>query len=147
MAVDVVQLVRRIQVALVQAQQHLTAFQRGDGSDAVDEIRFRHRNGSGGDDDQLVDIGGSRAEEHVLSRLHRLHEALAAAQFPYLHPVAYQRAESFAPELAAGAAPEHLASGVHVIEATEGLFNAPPTQKTISCVGEDTAELSLMQVK
>lgn len=43
--------------------------------------------------------------------------------------------------------PEHLASGVHVIEATEGLFNAPPTQKTISCVGEDTAELSLMQVK
>ena len=91
-------------------------------------------------------LAAAGREKTLLPRLDRLHEALAAAQLPHLHPVAHQRAESFAPELAAGAAPEHLASGVDVIEAAEGLFNAPPAQKTISCEGDDAAELSLMQV-
>ena len=61
MAIDIVQLLRRVEVALVQAQQHLTALQRGDGGNAVNEVRFRHRNGGAGDDDQLVDVGRSRS--------------------------------------------------------------------------------------
>ena len=145
--VDAVQLVRRVKVALVQTQQYLAALQRCDGGDAVDEVRLRHRDGGAGNDDQLVDVGGGGAEEYVLPRLHGLYKALAAAQLPYLHPVAHQRAESLAPEPAPGAALQHLIAGVHIVEAAEGLLNAPPAQKLISCVGEDATELSLMQVK
>ena len=61
MAIDIVQLLCRVEVALVQAQQHLTALQRCDSGNAVDEIRLRHRNGGAGDDDQLVDVGRSRS--------------------------------------------------------------------------------------
>ena len=61
-AVYPVQLLRRVQVALVQAQQHPAVLQGGNGADAVDEIRIRHRQGGGGDDHQLVDVGRRRAK-------------------------------------------------------------------------------------
>ena len=79
-------------------------------------VRLRHRNGGAGDDDQLIDVGSGGPQEYVLSRLHGLHEALAAAQLPYLHPVAHQRTESLAAEFAPGAALQHRIAGIHIVE-------------------------------
>ena len=132
MTIDVIQLVRRVQIALVQTQQHLTALQGGDGGNAVNEIRLRHRDGGGGQDDQLIDIGGGGTGKHIAARLHSLHKALAPAQVADLDPVAHQRAHALPAELSAGAALQHLGSGIYIVETTEGLLDAPPAQKRIS---------------
>ena len=135
-AVNVVQRVGTVQVALVQAQQHLTALQGGDGGDAVDEVRLCHRYGRRGQDHQLVDVGSGGAGKLVAALLHCLHKALAVTQLPDLHPVAHQGAEALAAEFAPGAALERPAAGIHIVEAAEGFFNAPPAQKRISWAGE-----------
>ena len=131
-AVYPVQLLRRVQVALVQAQQHPAVLQGGNGADAVDEIRVRHRQGGGGDDHQLVDVGRRRAVEGVAAGLHRLHKALAAAQLPDLDPVPHQGRQPLPAELAPGPALQGLRPGVHIVKPAEGLFNASPDQNVIS---------------
>ena len=132
MTVDVIQLVRRVQIALVQTQQHLTALQGGDGGNAVNEIRLRHRDGGGSKDDQLIDIGGGGTGKHIAARLHSLHKALAHAQVTDLDPVAHQRAHALPAELSAGAALQRLGSGIYIVETAECLLNATPAQKRIS---------------
>ena len=132
MTIDVIQLVRRVQIALVQTQQHLTALQDGDGGNAVNEIRLRHRDGGGGQDDQLIDIGGGGTGKHIAARFHSLHKAFAPAQVADLDPVAHQRAHALPAELSAGAALQRLGSGIYIVETTEGLLNAAPAQKRIS---------------
>ena len=119
-------------LARVRSQQHLTALQGGDGGNAVNEVRLRHRDGGGSQDDQLIDIGGGGTGKHIAARLHSLHKALAHAQVADLDPVAHQRAHTLTAELSAGAALQHLGSGIYIVETTEGLLNAAPTQKRIS---------------
>ena len=45
MGVNCIQLLRRIQVAFIQADQNSAALQGGNGGDAINKIRVRHRNG------------------------------------------------------------------------------------------------------
>ena len=91
--------------------------------------------------------GENLAGKLVAALLHRLHKALAVAQLPDLHPVAHQGAEALAAEFSPGAALERPAAGIHIVEAAEGFFNAPPAQKCISWAGETTVVSSSTLVK
>ena len=132
-AVNVVELVRTIQVALVQHHQHLAALQRGDGADAVDEVGIRHRDGGGGDDHQLIHIGGGGPLELAGAGLDGLDDPFSPAQLLDLHPVAHQGAHALLAELAPGAALDDPAAGIHIVEAAEGFLNSAPAQKLITC--------------
>ena len=130
--INAVQLLSRVQVTLIQAQQHLAALQDGDSTDAVDEIRVRHRQSSRGNDDQLVDVGCGRAVEGVAPGLDSLHKALAAAQLPHLDPVSHQGGQPLPAKPSPGPALKRLRSGVDIVEPAEGLFNASFDQNVIS---------------
>ena len=131
--VDLVQVVRRVKVALVQHHQHLTALQHGDGADAVDQVGIRHRNGSRGNDHQLIHVGGGGPLELTAARLDALHQTFSAAKLLHLYPVAYEGAHALLAELTTGTALQYLRPGVHIIEAAQGFFNPAPAQKLITC--------------
>ena len=85
-----VELLRRVQVMLVEQQHHAAVLQGGHGAHPVDEEGVRHRDGSGGHDDQLVDVGHRRTLKGVPPGQDLLHIAFAVAQLPDSHPVPHQ---------------------------------------------------------
>lgn len=64
--VGLIQLLRRVQIALVDADHRLTVPALGDGHHPVDEKRIGHRHRAGGNHHQLVDVCHCRALELVL---------------------------------------------------------------------------------
>ena len=124
MGVNCIQLLRRIQVAFIQADQHSAALQGGNGGDAINKIRVRHRNGSRCNDHKLIDVGRRGAGKAAFARLYLLHKTFAAAQLPNLHPVPYQGAGALPAELAASPALQDLPAYIYIVEPTQSLFNA-----------------------
>ena len=131
-AVDVIQLLRRVEVALVQTHKHLAALEPRDGAHAVDQVRIRHRDGGGGKDHQLVDVRGGGTGKDVFPFENLLDHALAAVQLQHLDPVAHEGAHPRAAELPAGAAGAEHPADIDVIEPAQGFFNASRAQKVIS---------------
>ena len=64
--VDLVQAVGTVQITLVQQDNDLTALQRRDGRDTVNQERVGFGNGARGDDHQLVNVGHGRPGKSVL---------------------------------------------------------------------------------
>ena len=127
--VNGVQRIGTVQIAFVQQHHHAASFQCCDGRHPVNEERVCFGDGTGGDDHQLVDVGHRRPGKCVLPGQDGLHKALAVPQLPDLHPVPHQRGDALLPKLAPGPAGEHLAAGVHIVEAAEGLSDPSLTHR------------------
>ena len=118
-----VQAVGTVQITLVQQDNDLTALQRRDGRDTVNQERVGFGNGAGGDDHQLVNVGHGRPGKSVLPGEDGFYEALSVSQLPHFHPVAHQRRDAVFAELAPGATGQDLRAGIHIVEAAEGFLN------------------------
>ena len=127
--VNGVQCIGTVQITFVQQHHHAASFQCCDGRHPVNEERVCFGDGTGGDDHQLVDVGHRRPGKCVLPGQDGLHKALAVPQLPDLHPVPHQRGDALLPKLAPGPAGEHLAAGVHIVEAAEGLSDPSLTHR------------------
>ena len=99
------------------------------GVQRIGAVQIAFGDGTGGDDHQLVDVGHRRPGKCVLPGQDGLHKALAVPQLPDLHPVPHQRGDALLPKLAPGPAGEHLAAGVHIVEAAEGLSDPSLTHR------------------
>ena len=118
--IDGRQILARDQIALVDADDALTAVALGNGRHPVDEKRVGDRDGLGGDDDQLVDVGHRRAVELVLPGQDGLQGPLSVGEGGELHPVPHQRGDLGVAELSPPPAWDDGLAVVHVVEAAEG---------------------------
>ena len=110
---------------LVEQQHHAAVLQGGHGTHPVDEEGVRHRDGPGGHDDHLVDVGHRRTLKGVPPGQDLLHIALAVAQLPDSHPVPHQGGAALLAELPPGPAGQGLPRRRgHVVETAEGLIDA-----------------------
>ena len=118
MAIDPNQIHRRIQVALVHAQNHRNLLVTGDGSHPVDEEGLRHRIDIGGKNHQRIHIGHRRPDEAVFPGQDLLHHALSLLHGDF-HHIAGQRAFAGFPENAPGPAGDQLIGSLHIIKTAD----------------------------
>ena len=122
--VNAVQLVCRVQIALVQQDDNLTVLQRRNSCHPVNEKGIGLGNCRRTNDHQLVDIGNGRPGKGVLPGQDCLHEALAVSKLPHCHPISHQRGLAVLSELASGSAGQDFRADIHIIEPAEGLLNS-----------------------
>ena len=116
-------MLRRVKIALIEADDRLAARVFRDSDHAVDQKRIRDRIDVCADHDELIDIRHSRADERIAPLLHRVDAPLAVRIEAQLHPVTDQRAAPVVPEAAARLALHDLIAGGHIVKAAEGLFD------------------------
>ena len=114
-------MLRRVKVALIEADDRLAARVFRDGDHAVDQERIGDRIDVRADHDELVDIRHRRTDERVAPLLHRFNAPLSVRIEAQLHPVADQRAAPVIPEAAARLALHDLIAGGHIVKAAERL--------------------------
>ena len=122
-AVDLRKGLRRSQIVLVDDDEGRDVLQLGDGEDAVDEKRFRHRDGAGGQHDKLVDIGDRRADKRVFPRQKRLQNTLVPLPGD-TDEIADEGRLVLPPEAASGAALDNAVLRLYIIEAAQGFDDA-----------------------
>ena len=120
-AVNVIKMVRRVKVALIEADDRLTVRIFRDGDHTVDQKRVRDRVHIRRDHDKLVNIRHCRADERIAPRQDGVDAALAVRVKTDLHAVADQRTAPVVPEAAAGLALHDLIAGGHIVKAAERL--------------------------
>ena len=117
------QLLRRVQVALVEDHDGLAVLQLGDGRHPVDKERVGDRDSMGGDEDHLIHIGHGGALELVLAWVDGVQATLARLGGGDVHPVAHQGRHLLIPELPTGLALDDVSAAVHVVEPAEGFYD------------------------
>ena len=120
--VDGIQLLRRVQVTLIQSQNKLHPLLCGDGRHPVNQEGLRHRVHLGRQHHKGVHIGHRRTDKTVFPGKKLLHIAVAAAHSES-HPISHQGRNMLPAEFSPGTTPNHPLPGVHVIEAAEGTDN------------------------
>ena len=114
-------MLRRVKIALIEADDRLAARVFRDSDHAVDQERIRDRIDVCADHDKLIDIRHRRADERIAPLLHRVDAPLAVRVEAQLHPVTDQRAAPVVPKAAARLALHDLIAGGHIVKAAERL--------------------------
>ena len=117
--IDFRQSLRRIQVHLVDAQDHRHLLISCDSRHPVNEEGLRHRVGVGGKDHQGVQIGYGRSYKAVLPGKELLHHALFT-RYGDFRQVASERGQALLPEVAPGAAGHGAFRCLNLIKTAEG---------------------------
>ena len=114
-------MIRRVKVALIEADDRLAVGIFRDGDHAVDQKRIGDGVDVRRDHDELVNIRHRRADERIAPRQDGVDAALAVRIEADLHTVADQRTAPVVPEAAAGLALHDLIAGGHIVKAAERL--------------------------
>ena len=122
-AVNSIEMIRRVKVALIEADDRLAVGIFRDGDHAVDQKRIGDGVDVRRDHDELVNIRHCRADERIAPRQDGVDAALAVRIEADLHTVADQRTAPVVPETAAGLALHDLIAGGHIVKAAEGFLN------------------------
>ena len=120
-AVNSIEMIRRVKVALIEADDRLAVGIFRDGDHAVDQKRIGDGVDVRRDHDELVNIRHRRADERIAPRQDGVDAALAVRIEADLHTVADQRTAPVVPEAAAGLALHDLIAGGHIVKAAERL--------------------------
>ena len=117
--VDPDQIVGRVQVGLVDAEDHLNLLVAGNGRYPVNEEGLRHRVHVGGEHHQRVHIGNSRTDELVPPGEDPLHHALSLLNGDFHHITGQGRLMGAA-QMASGPAGHRAVLRAHLIKSAEG---------------------------
>ena len=113
------------QVALVHADEAVTAPALGDGHHPVDEIGVGHRDSLGGHHHQKVDVGHRGAVKLVFPGQDLVQRSGAVFQGCKPHPVPHQRGLAGVAVLSPGPAGGDGLAVIHIVEAAEGFAYNP----------------------
>ena len=121
--VDCLKLLRRVQIALVDAKNAGDVLIPGDGGHPVDEKRLRHRIHVGGKEHQGIYIGHGGPDEAVGPGQNGFHHSLAPLQGD-LHQVAGEGGDLLLPQDSPAPAGHNPLRQLNIIKPTEGADNA-----------------------